>query len=116
MRTPRFRSVPRIQTIAASFILLLLLAPAIAAQTQSTTGTMEVLVFDANGAAVPGATVEIKNLDTNATRTGSADDDGRFVALQLQPGKYSITVSKQGFQSGGSESTSVRSEIPASFA
>jgi hypothetical protein len=107
MRTPRFRGVPRIQTLAASFILLLLLAPAIAAQTQSTTGTMEVLVLDANGAAVSGANVEIKNVDTNATRNGTTDDDGRFLAPQLQPGNYSVTVSKDGFASGVLESTQI---------
>ncbi|HSD44996.1 MAG TPA: TonB-dependent receptor, partial [Pyrinomonadaceae bacterium] len=107
MRTPRFRSAPRLQTLAVTFILTLLLAPAIAAQTQSTTGTIEVLVFDSNGAVVSGADVEIKNLDTNAKRNGTTDDDGRFIAPQLQPGNYSITVSKTGFQSGGSESTSV---------
>ncbi|HVF23766.1 MAG TPA: TonB-dependent receptor, partial [Pyrinomonadaceae bacterium] len=107
MRTPGFRSFPRIVTFVTSFIFMLLLAPAIGAQTQSTTGTIEVLVFDANGAAVAGAEVEIKNVDTNSRRNGTTDDDGRFVALQLQPGNYSITVSKQGFQSGGLESTSV---------
>src|SRR6185503_8167331 len=107
MRAPRFRSVPRLLTHVTSFIFMLLLAPAIVAQTQSTTGTMEVLVFDANGAAVPGANVEIKSLDTNATRTGSTDDDGRFVALQLQPGPYSVTVSKQGFTTGNLQSTQV---------
>src|SRR5688572_2598577 len=107
MRTPRMCIIPLIQNVAATLFLLLLLAPAIAAQTQSTTGTLEVLVFDANGAAVAGANVEIKNLDTNASRNGTTDDDGRFLALQLQPGNYSITVSKEGFATGGSPSTAV---------
>jgi Carboxypeptidase regulatory-like domain/TonB-dependent Receptor Plug Domain len=66
-------------------------------QTQSTTGTIEGTVTDEQGAIVPGATVEIKNLDTNASRTLTTDETGRFVALALQPGPYSVTVSKQGF-------------------
>jgi hypothetical protein len=107
MRTPRFRSFPRIPTFATTFILLLLLAPAIAAQTQSTTGSMEVLVFDAAGAAVTGANVEIKNRDTNSVRNGTTGDDGRYLALQLQPGNYSVTVSKEGFGTGTLESTQV---------
>src|SRR6185437_5775684 len=49
------------------------------------------------GAVVPGASVEIKNLDTNVSRTLTTDETGRFVALALQPGNYSVTVSKQGF-------------------
>jgi hypothetical protein len=66
-------------------------------QTQITTGTIEGTVTDEQGAIVPGATVEIKNLDTNASRTLTTDETGRFVALALQPGPYSVTVSKQGF-------------------
>jgi outer membrane receptor for ferrienterochelin and colicin len=76
---------------------MLLLAPAIAAQTQSTTGVIQVVVSDPNGAIVPGATVEIKNLATNFTRTETTDENGRFVFLALPPGFYSVTVSKTGF-------------------
>jgi Carboxypeptidase regulatory-like domain/TonB dependent receptor len=67
------------------------------AQTQITTGTVQGTVQDEQGAVVPGATVEVKNLDTNLTRTLQTDDGGRFVFLQLPPGRYTLTVSKQGF-------------------
>jgi outer membrane receptor for ferrienterochelin and colicin len=97
MRTPVLRSFPRFQPFATTLILILLLVPAIAAQTQSTTGTIEVLVSDQNGAVVPGATVEIRNLDTNSIRTETTDENGRFLALALQPGRYTVTVTKQGF-------------------
>lgn len=97
MRTPVFRSFPRFPAFAASLVLILLLAPAIAAQTQITTGNIRGTVVDANEAVVPGANVEIKNLETGDTKSLTTDEGGRFVALQLQPGKYSVTVSKQGF-------------------
>jgi len=97
MRTPVLGNFPRIQFFAVSFILTLLFAPAIVAQTQITTGTIQGTVIDANGASVPGANVEIKNLDTNFTRTLTTDEEGRFVAPLLQPGNYQVTVSKQGF-------------------
>ena len=67
------------------------------AQTQITTGTIQGTVLDANGAAVPGANVELKNIDTNFARTTTSDDDGRFVAPQLPPGRYTLTVTKTGF-------------------
>src|SRR5438034_5160786 len=67
------------------------------AQTQITTGTIQGTVVDANGAALPGATIELKNADTNFVRTATTDDLGRFVALQLPPGRYTLTVSKTGF-------------------
>ncbi|HKS09516.1 MAG TPA: carboxypeptidase-like regulatory domain-containing protein, partial [Pyrinomonadaceae bacterium] len=74
-----------------------MLAPAIAAQTQITTGGIQGTVVDANEAVVPSANVEIKHLETGITRSAITDENGRFLALQLQPGKYSVTVSKQGF-------------------
>jgi len=66
-------------------------------QAQSTTGTIQGTVSDSNGAVVPGANVEIKNLDTNLSRNLPTDEGGRFVSLALPPGSYSLTVSKQGF-------------------
>src|ERR1043166_8129308 len=107
MRTPVFRRVPPLRTLPAMFLLLLLLASAIAAQTQITTGTIEGTVVDANGAVIPGANVEIKNLDTGFPRTITTDEGGRFVAPLLQPGNYSVTVSKQGFTTGVLEKTAL---------
>jgi outer membrane receptor for ferrienterochelin and colicin len=66
------------------------------AQTQITTGTIQGTVTDPKGAVVPGANVEVKNLETNLVRTFTTDEDGRFVALQLPPGHYTVTVSKSG--------------------
>src|SRR5215211_2774038 len=105
MRTPVLGTFPRIQCFAATLILTLLSASSIVAQTQSTTGTVQGSVVDANGAAVPGANVEIKNLDTNLTRNLTTDEEGRFIAPLLQPGNYSVTVSKQGFSTAVLERT-----------
>src|SRR6185503_9402517 len=107
MRTPVLSSFPRIFTFAASLILTLLIASSAGAQTQITTGTIQGTVVDANGAVVPGANVEIKNLGTNFSRTLTTDDEGRFVAPLLQPGNYSVTVSKQGFATTVLESTAL---------
>src|SRR6185369_3422956 len=106
MRTPDIGQFPRIQLFAA-FILTLLIVPTIFAQSQSTTGTIQGTVVDQNGAAVPGANIEIKNLDTNALRTLPTDDEGRFTAPLLQPGNYSVTASKQGFKSNMVENTAL---------
>ena len=97
MRTPVLSNFPRLQFFVTSIFLLLLFAPSVISQTQSTTGTIQGTAVDANGAVVPGANVEIKNLDTNFSRTLTTDEEGRFTALALPPGNYSVTVSKTGF-------------------
>ena len=90
--------------IAFSFLLVLAMALPVFSQSQITTGTIQGSVEDSNGGAVAGASVEIKNLETNLSRTLTTDEGGRFVALALQPGKYSVTVTKQGFANAVAQS------------
>jgi hypothetical protein len=87
----------RAKGLSICLFATLLFAAAAAAQTQITTGTIQGTVLDANGAAVAGAEVEVKNVDTNFLRTTTTDEDGRFFALQLPSGRYTVTVTKTGF-------------------
>ena len=97
MRTPVRQSFPRISYFFTSILLTLLIVPTILAQSQITTGQIQGLVQDANGAVVPGVNVEVKNLETGLSRTVTTNEEGRYVVLALQPGNYSVTASKQGF-------------------
>jgi len=86
-----------IRLVALSLPLLLAVASGAFAQTQMTAGVVQGTVLDEQAGVVPGANVEVKNPDTNFSRALTTDADGRFVFLQLQPGRYVLTVSKQGF-------------------
>ena len=66
-------------------------------QTQITTGVIQGTVSDASGGVVPGAEVEATNVETNSIRSLTTGGDGRFVFLQLRPGRYRVTVRLQGF-------------------
>jgi outer membrane receptor protein involved in Fe transport len=55
-------------------------------------------VLDASGAAVPSASVVVKNTGTSATQTTATDDQGRYTVPELPIGSYQIEVSKAGFQ------------------
>jgi hypothetical protein len=76
------------------FVLALILAlPALAALTGDLQGT----VLDPNGLPISGATVTIKNLGTDVTRTITTTTQGEFSAQQLDIGAYELTIEKQGF-------------------
>ena len=96
MRTPVRGSFPRIQYFLTSILLTLLIVPTVLAQSQ-TTGQIEGTVKDVNGAVVPDASVEAKNLETDLTKTFTTNEDGRYQFLNLQPGPYKITATKEGF-------------------
>src|SRR5882672_8069056 len=101
MHKIRFSSFARVvEGLGITLLVVLAMTTVVTSQTQITTGTIQGIVTDANGAILPGANVEIKNLETNLSRALTTDDGGRFVALALPPGKYSVTVSKQGFATG----------------
>lgn len=82
--------------LMAVFIIVALAAPT-AAQTQITTGVIQGVVADTTGAVLPGVDVEARNIETNLTRSLVTDRDGRFVALQLPPGRYTVTFKLSGF-------------------
>jgi len=88
-RTWRFR-------IVLCVALLTLLASAASSQ-DITSGTIQGIVSDEQGAVIPGAVVEARNVDTNFTRTFTTDSDGRFVLLSMPPGRYVVSAAKSGF-------------------
>ena len=67
------------------------------AQTQITTTVIEGVVTDPSGAALPGVDIEIRNPATNLTRNVITDREGRFAALQLPSGRYTVTFKLAGF-------------------
>jgi len=65
---------------------------------QITTSAIQGGVKDSSGAVLPGVQVDIRNLDTNTSRSVVTDAGGRFFALQLAPGRYSVTLKLTGFK------------------
>ena len=66
---------------------------------QVTTATLVGVVTDQTGGALPGATVNVRSIETDITRTLTTDADGRYRAAGLEPGQYEVTVELTGFQS-----------------
>ncbi|MCA1578589.1 MAG: TonB-dependent receptor [Acidobacteria bacterium] len=94
--------------IKFSFAGLLVLALCAVALAQSTTtGAIGGVVTNPNKEVVPGASVSVKNLETNKEETATTDDTGRFKVANLQPGRYSVTVNSSGFSPMVSENVIV---------
>ena len=65
---------------------------------QTPTATVTGRVEDLTGAALPGAKVSIRNVNTNEVRAVDSDGSGEFTVPNLAPGLYEVTVEKPGFQ------------------
>jgi Carboxypeptidase regulatory-like domain/TonB dependent receptor len=77
-------------------ILFLLLFPRVCAQ--GITGSMTGTVTDSSGAIIVGATVTVREVDTNLTRTTRTSAAGTFTITQLPPGRYSVKFDNPGFK------------------
>jgi hypothetical protein len=67
-------------------------------QAQTFRGGISGTVVDQSGATVAGATVKLLGTDTGFARTEQATNAGEFLFQDLPLGKYSLTISQQGFQ------------------
>jgi hypothetical protein len=61
-------------------------------------GTISGAVRDKTGAAVVGATVNVRQIETGASRQLTTDADGRYYAPSVPVGNFVVTVSHEGFQ------------------
>ena len=66
-------------------------------QAEITTGSIQGTVVDEKGGTVPDANVEVKNLDTDITKTTTTGPEGFYQFRALPPGRYTVTVGKGGF-------------------
>jgi len=84
--------------LASLVVASLLLIPAIASPQQSASSGLVGQVTDSSQAAIPGATVTVTNVGTNAQRSVMTDAEGRFSVPALPPATYHIKVELQGFR------------------
>ena len=77
---------------------------------QVVTGALVGRVTDNTGAVIPGATVQVQNVETGLSRNAQSGAAGRYEVRNLPPGSYTVTVQQTGFQ------TLVRSGITLSVA
>src|SRR4051812_35789915 len=65
---------------------------------QAGTGTITGTVTDSAGAVVPGASVEVRNAETNVPYPTVSTETGAYTVLRLPPGPYGVIVKVTGFK------------------
>jgi len=98
----------------ATFAFLLFSGAALA---QTTAGRVLGTLTDQSGAAVPGATVSVTDVQRGTARTVTTDDSGDYAIPDLQPGSYKIHVEARGFKAAERPSVQVEvaSDVRADF-
>src|SRR5262245_34407282 len=84
-------------SLVAALCLLLAVAVTSSAQTV-TTGSLAGVVTDAQGGALPGATVVATHTPTGTPYETVTDGEGRFNILNMRVGPYNVAVTMSGFK------------------
>src|SRR6202171_439653 len=93
--------IPRIRSGIFVYVLMvriaLLLTNAVPSRAQVAGATLTGTITDSSGGEVPNARVVIKDVSTGVERTVTTNKDGFYIAANLLPAEYQVTVSAQGF-------------------
>ncbi len=93
--------IQRVARTSRSLVLVLLLLCLCAPWGWTrVSATLSGMVTDQSGAAVSGAGVMARNLDTGLSRSTVTDQTGRYQLFALPVGQYEVRVKKDGFAEG----------------
>ena len=83
--------------LAIAGIFAILVFTSMPSPAQVVGGSINGAVTDSSGAAMPGATVIIRNQETGSQRQLTTDGSGLYNAPSVSVGSYSVSASKDGF-------------------
>ena len=98
-----------------ALILTLLAAVGAIAFAQLNVTSVQGVVSDPTGAAVPGATVLVLNSGNGEKYTVTTDDKGEYAVPSLPAGTYKVTVSKTGFKTETAAKVELLVGVPANL-
>src|ERR1700693_5296439 len=93
------------QWVGSFAVLLILVAFLCVGSAQITTGSILGFITDSNGDAISGVEVTVINGDTGFRHKVTTETDGSYHALLLPLGRYTVSATKESFE------TSVREGI-----
>ena len=78
-------------------LLLVALAAAVPVLAQAPRGRVQGTIVDTTGGAVPGVSVTLQNDETGIAVTRQSGGNGRYLFDQVDPGTYTLTAKRPGF-------------------
>jgi hypothetical protein len=72
-----------------------------------TLSAMQGRVFDASGAALPGAIIRVENESTGIDQSARSDGEGRYYVAAIPSGTYTVTATADGFRTDRIDALSV---------
>src|SRR5688572_9398217 len=119
-KCPQFKlrrfAMRKIQALLQSISLVILATVLIASTTvfgqSGSNGTLTGVVQDPNGANISGVTVTARNIATDATRTTTSGDDGRWSLPGLTVGAYELSYEITGFKRLVRDRVEVEASVP----
>jgi Carboxypeptidase regulatory-like domain/TonB dependent receptor-like, beta-barrel len=91
----------------------LVLALAVTGLSQVTTGSIQGIVSDAQGGAIPGADIKVVNKLTGQTFTTLSNELGRWDLPAMPSATYSVSISLAGFRTAVIDNVKVDAGVPA---
>ncbi|HEY6253296.1 MAG TPA: carboxypeptidase regulatory-like domain-containing protein, partial [Candidatus Angelobacter sp.] len=85
----------KVRLLCGIFVLFICLSPL--ASSQTITAFLEGKISDKSGAVIPGAKVQVSNIDTGLTRSTVTNGLGEFQVINLPVGKYKVTAEAPSF-------------------
>ena len=79
-------------------VLVFVVLACLSLSAQQITGSIRGTVTDSTGAVVQGATVTVKQSETDLSRTAATNRGGNYVVLELPVGTYRLQITAKGFK------------------
>ncbi|HEU5249285.1 MAG TPA: carboxypeptidase-like regulatory domain-containing protein, partial [Thermoanaerobaculia bacterium] len=112
MRRPLLRRCAWALSVSLA-VLAFAVATTAFAQTDVTTSRITgTVTAAADGGALPGANVEVKNQETGLVVVAVTDSDGFYRALNLPTGTYTLTATLDGFHPASTENVRLLLGVP----
>lgn len=90
--------VARSGAVKGCLLFHLLLSLSVSVFGQGTSAQVNGAIRDATGAVIADARITVTNTDTTTQRKTASNGQGGYVVPLLPPGRYQITIEKEGFQ------------------